>query len=1144
MDYSGFEVGGIRGATDPKQLNAFLFSDRELYRPGDEMRLGAIAKSGDWNIDIAGTLLEFRITDSRGSEIHSEKRRLSSSGFEEFQYATQEYSPTGAYDASLYLVRETRTLDEKILLGSTTLKVEEFLPDNLSISASFLPQATDGWISAEELKGVVSIRNLFGTPAMGNRVSAQITLSPGYRRFRGYENYKFFDPLLKDNKYQEDLGERKTDDLGRCEFPIDLSRFEEASYNLQFFVETFEKGSGRSVSFETSTFISPLDYLVGYKTDGSLRYINKDSIRSVEFLALDSSMNPKAAENMTLEISEIRYVSTLVRQPNGIFKYESVEKPSSISREPINLSALGTTVNLPTGTAGEFEVEIVGPDGRQYSRFEYSVKGATNVERRLDRNAELEMTLNKTDYEHGETVEIFIKAPYSGAGLITIESDRVYAHKWFRIDGSSTTQTIRVPQDLKGNGYVNICFLRSLDSPEIFMSPLSYGAMPFSVSREKQTNRIELVIPDEAKPGQPFPIRYSTSREGKIVVFAVDEGILQVAKYSAPNPLEFFFRKRAMEVSTAQILDLLLPEFSVVQSIAAMGGGALGEYLDRNLNPFRRRKLEPVAYWSGILDSGPEEDLLEYTIPSHFNGTLRVMAVAVSDDAVGGAEQSALIRDTFIIKPSVPLAAAPGDEFEVSVTVANNQKGSGKNAAVRLVVDPGPGLSIFTEPVVVMDIPEGRDELAVFRVRAGDTLGETTLKFTASANNEASDYTTSISLRPAMPYRTTVHSGFVRKGKGTITMPRVVRNELATHELSLSYLPIGLAKGLHFFLDKYPYGCTEQVVSSTFPLLYPDLLEGLNLTSKQAGNKIRETIRILQSRIKIDGSVGLWTSRSESIPLIDAYTAMFLHQARKGGFDISDSLYDASLRRLGTIAGSEGSSRYEVIERAFAIYVLTLNDQVTTPEIERLRKHLDEEHENWETGFPGLFLAGSYAMLQQNRQASAILGKIKRQYQEDGALFYLDKLSYSAFYLRTLAAHFPRRLKDLSDDLLESIAEELEAGDYTTFSANFTLMAVDSYLNEVPDPEQGNFVVTEYRSDDSDSVLTVTGESLFLTEFSPSANRLEIRNSDDLNLFYQALRAGFDAAEPEEAVSYGIEVFRELQDARWLSSISCRQDSR
>ena len=40
-------------------------------------------------------------------------------------------------------------------------------------------------------------------------------------------------------------------------------------------------------------------------------------------------------------------------------------------------------------------------------------------------------------------------------------------------------------------------------------------------------------------------MKYSTDRPAKIVVFAVDEGILQVAKYKTPDPLAYFFQKRA-----------------------------------------------------------------------------------------------------------------------------------------------------------------------------------------------------------------------------------------------------------------------------------------------------------------------------------------------------------------------------------------------------------------------------------------------------------------------------------------------------------------------------------------------------------------------------------------------------------------------
>ena len=1138
LDYSSFNVGGVRGAADPSRLNAFLFSDRGIYRPGDEIRLGAVVKAGDWGVDIGGTPMECRVIDPQGSEIYTEEFSLSSAGFEEITFPTQEYSPTGRYDVSLFLRRRPGEWRENVLLGSIAVDVEEFLPDNLNLSASFFPLPSPGWTKPDTLTGMVSVRNLFGTPAAGNKVTAQVTLTPGYRRFPGFGDYRFFDPFLKDSRYEEYLGEKETDENGSVEFPVNLDLFEKASYNLRFYTEAYEKGSGRNVSYETTTFISPLDYMVGYRADGDLNYINMGAERNVEFIAVDPELNRTRVTGLTVNINEMRYVSVLVRQPNGVFKYQSVRKPYLRAVENLDVSREGTSILLPADAAGDFEITVTDLEGETYASFAYSVIGAANVERRLDRSAELEITLNKEDYQAGEFMDVFIKAPYAGAGLITVERDKVYSYQWFRSTGSSTVQRVRVPAELEGNGYVNVSFVRSRDSREIFMSPLSYGAVPFSVSRERRTNRVTLEVPDEAKPGEPFPIRYSSSRPGRIVVYAVDEGILQVASYDTPDPLGFFFQKRAMEVSTAQILDLILPEFSIVQSLAAMGGGAADALLSRNLNPFRRRRVEPAAYWSGILDSGPEGGTLIYDVPDHFNGTLRVMAVAVSDDAVGAGESSALIRDSFVIRPAGPLSAAPGDEFEVAVTVANNEKGSGEGASVSLEAVPSEHLEVISEPVQNLSIDEGGDVMTVFRIRAGETLGGAELKFRAAGARESSDYSSFMSIRPPVPFRTTLHSGMVRRGSGEIDITRRLIPEFATHELSLSYLPLGLAKGLHFFLQRYPFGCTEQIVSSTFPLLYPELTAGLNLSASQGEDKIRDTVAVLQARQKSDGSIGLWTSRSEADPLIDIYAMLFLTEVRKSGIFVSDSLYGAGMERLASIAESARRDEYGLTNRAFAVYVLTLNEEVTTRYIESLRDDLDEYYEDWESDFPGLYLAGSYSMLQLTREASAIFGRIRRVMKRYEDNLYLDRLGFTSMYLHILSRHSPRRLANVSEELLVSIAEELESRFYTTYSANLTLMAVSSYLAAAPGAEEGRFTVTETLDDGSQRPLTPEGEGLFIAEFSPRASAVAIRNPENLNLFYQAAQAGFDAELGGEAMGSGIEIFREYRNSRGSASNS------
>ena len=100
----------------------------------------------------------------------------------------------------------------------------------------------------------------------------------------------------------------------------------------------------------------------------------------------------------------------------------------------------------------------------------YSVAGTGNVSRSLDRNAELQMTLNRRDYEPGDEIEISIRAPYAGAGLITIERDKVFTHKWFMAKDTASVQKITLPKDFEGNGYVSVQFARDLASNEIYTS--------------------------------------------------------------------------------------------------------------------------------------------------------------------------------------------------------------------------------------------------------------------------------------------------------------------------------------------------------------------------------------------------------------------------------------------------------------------------------------------------------------------------------------------------------------------------------------------------------------------------------------------------------------------------------------------------
>lgn len=55
----------------------------------------------------------------------------------------------------------------------------------------------------------------------------------------------------------------------------------------------------------------------------------------------------------------------------------------------------------------------------------FSVVGKGDADRSLEREAELEMKLARDTWHDGESIELSLKAPYTGAGLITIEREKV-----------------------------------------------------------------------------------------------------------------------------------------------------------------------------------------------------------------------------------------------------------------------------------------------------------------------------------------------------------------------------------------------------------------------------------------------------------------------------------------------------------------------------------------------------------------------------------------------------------------------------------------------------------------------------------------------------------------------------------------------
>jgi len=754
LDYSRFDVGGVRNARNANEISAYLFSDRGLYRPGDTIHIGMIAKTADWSKDLAGIPLESEVLDARGLTVKRERFKLPAGGFAELLYATADTAPTGTYTVNLYIVKDNRP---GALIGTTGVRVQEFEPDRIKVAAHLSAESTDGWVSPKDLSASINVQNLFGTPAQNRRVEASLTLAPAYPAFRSLPDYRFYDPLRAKEGYNEKLRDAATDASGNAVFDLGLQKYAKATYRIHFLARAFEPEGGRSVAAEAAVLVSELPFLVGFKADGDLEYVSRGSSRRVSLIAIDPGAKKTSASGLTLKRIETQFVSVLSRQSNGTYRYESRKKETTLSDESFAIPAAGAELALVTDAPGTYAYLIHDASGLELNRVEYTVAGQGNVARSLERNAELQITLNKKDYLPGDDIELSIKAPYTGAGLITIERDHIYATQWFKSDTTASVQKIRLPSDFEGNGYVSVQFIRDLGSDEIFTSPLSYGVAPFMTSLAERTNVLALQAPALVKPGDVLKMKLKSARPTRAIVFAVDEGILQAARYHAPDPLGEFFKKRALEVRTAQILDLVLPEFKRIMAAAAPGGDAEAA-LRRNLNPFKRKRDRPAVYWSGIVDVQRDHEF-SWTVPDTFNGTLKIFALSVDGGSIGVAQGESVVRGDFVLTPNMPAAVAPGDEFEVSVGVANSVAGSG-SADVVVSAELPAQLEAVGETRETLQIDALREGVAVFRFRARAQLGSAAVTFMASWQAHAARLVSTVSVRPASPYVTDIQAGY------------------------------------------------------------------------------------------------------------------------------------------------------------------------------------------------------------------------------------------------------------------------------------------------------------------------------------------------------------------------------------------------
>lgn len=898
---------------------AFLYTDRGVFRPGDRANLTAVVRGPN-----ASAPPEFpvrlAITGPDGMVFREFADSTKENGLCQFSVEIPDYARTGKYVAQLYVARQP--------IGTTAFSVEEFMPDRIKVeTSSDKPRYSAGDVATVHVTGT----NLYGPPAAGRRVDLSVRLEAVPFAPAAYRSYSFGDPSRKFSAVDETIGWDELDGKGEATFTYGFpDNVAPPGMVRAVFQATVTEEGGRSVSGYRVAEYHPYRTYIGVRNTGDY-YAKVGEAYPIKLVQVDPTGNPIANAAIDVEVYSVTWNSIYRRDRDGHYTYHSEREEERIGRETVRLGANGEgQYAYKPGSWGCYKIVFSDPRTGSRSAVEFYATGWGYAPWAMDHPDRIELDLDKATYKPGETATVQIRAPFAGKALVTIEREKVLDVRVIDLKENTGVITVPVDESFKPNVYVTVQVIRTVKKLDKRAPTRAYGTVPLMVDCSAERLDVSLTVPEEWRPDQEVEIPVSVgglAGEAYLTLAAVDEGICQLTDFQTPDPMAFFYGKRALNIDTYDLYGMLLPEVDPVSSPDQPGGDEDAEGVRRrNLNPVAVRRVKPVSLWSGTikLDSSGK-GRIKLRLPQ-FNGTLRLMAVAMSGPRFGSATRKVLVRDPIVLTSTFPRFAAPGDRFVVPVTVFN---GTGKDGVFTLKLAAGGPVNVDGYDWKELTLAPGQERTARFAVVARDAAGPCKFTLVATGNGARTDETTELPVRPARPVTSQVRSGSFNAGK-PLDLDLKGSWMPGTSEAVLIVAPMPSMKfaGSLRYLLGYPYGCVEQTTSKLFPLLYfEDLARAAEpglFPDGKASHFLIQGIEKLQAMQLRDGSFSYWPGGDDSSHWGSTYAAHFLVEARKAGYAVPDGMYDRMLGYLTKAAREQANSPGDLQERVYALYVLSL----------------------------------------------------------------------------------------------------------------------------------------------------------------------------------------------------------------------------
>lgn len=922
---------------------AYLFSERGLYRPAEEVNLTVVARlrtrgpDGDLvGLEKSRRSFTYSVRDPMGNEVAKGDLELSAFGVGSFSLTPAKDAPLGNYQVTVQGLGEA--------FGSS-FQVEEYKAPEYRVDVAWRAGGSNILVW-RKLDVSVNGSYFYGAPMAGAKVQWTLTRSPGGFFTMGNQGFHFADLKEASLGYHRghwgywqgpeviQQGSGALDANGQLNLPLTLEPASGSIGPQSFTLEANVLDENRQAVAGRATITAHrAERYAGIQVDRSIVSAGERLEVSGVVTRLDGTRYKKARIRVSLlKASLIKEVVPAGEDSETQYTERYVEEEKDSCTLKTGRAAGRCSLKVPEG--GTYLVRALTMDqadrpARSAIQIRALGRGAPGW--KPDPNRQVELMLDKTEYQPGDKARVLVQSPFEKAqGLATVSREGFIRVVPVEVKNGTASFEFLVEEAWIPGVSMSVVLSRGRTAPpgETTDDPgrpiFAIGSRTLKISTDARKIRVVLKPSvDAIEPGGTFTLKMETRDAGgrgirsNVALMVVDEGVLSLIAYVTPDPLGALYRLVSSRTAVGDLRALLLPrtppeiQEQMVEERRSKRGEAMpcmsSKSMEAPMSPgassgpggdagapgFSLREIfKSTAYFEGDLKTGKDGRLkVDIKMPDNVT-EFRIMAVA-SDQAkrFGSGQSKIRTRRTLIVRPSLPRFLNLGDSFDAAVVV-DNQTGFDTEVLVRcLAINAS-----IDEPMIKVPIANGESREVRFHAKP-DAPGPAVFQFAAVALTKSRDTDAAQLTIPVLIPATSeafatygVVDEAIRQPLGALkdVLPQVGGLDVSLSSTALTGLQDAVS-----YLFEYPYECTEQTASRILPILalgkvLNDFRIGGADTPKKARGLVQRGIKKILSHQRDDGGWGSWAASSQSWLYLSAYATMTLEMARRKDFAVPD----------------------------------------------------------------------------------------------------------------------------------------------------------------------------------------------------------------------------------------------------------------